>query len=356
MEDCLTNLFKLSRTTCECFDTDKPTDYNEGQFDIYLDELEGFDINMMAAVSDCSSGSLWEILAWARDEAAKQFKADLLACINQNYVSRRPIYSGLIGQIGFTGNLSLSGTKAGLKYSFPQIKGGKMTVKRIATAFTTTGTVDVDVYDNAMNQTTPLASYTLNTTANTVEFSTLATPLELPMHSNLIHHLEYYFVYTMGGKVAKNVQADCGCGGTPPPWKVWMSVSAINGSDTNYAQWSSVKKYANGLLLDVDLRCQATDLICSDERPLDIDNSGYDMQVVYANRWLAGALAFQKILDSPDCNRYTMMDRERIYGMRNHARKMYNDFIVYLCDNKEVATGCLQCKQNPNFSMGNILA
>lgn len=356
MEDCLTNLFKLSRTTCTCFDEGKPTDYNEGKFDVYLDELEGFELNMLAGASDCSSGSLWDIMAWARDEAAKQFKADLLACINQNYVSRRSVYSGLIGQISFTGNLNLTHTKAGQILIFPQIKGGKMTLRRIATAFNTTGTIDVEVYDNAMNQTTPIASYTLNTTANTAEFSTLSTPLELPMWSNLVKHLEYYIVYTRGTKQPKDVQTDCGCGGTPPPWKTWMSVYGISGSDTSYGQWTRVKKFANGLLLDVDLRCKATDLICSDERPLDIDNSGFDMQVVYANRWLAGALTFQKILDSPNLSRYTLMDRERIYGMRNHARARYNEFITYLCENTEVSSGCLMCKQNPNFSMGNILA
>lgn len=355
MEDCLTNLFKLSRTTCECYDTDKPTDYNEGKADVYLDELEGMNLDMVKAVSDCSSGSLWSILAWAREEAAKQFKADLLACIGTNYSPRRPVYSGLVGQSSFTGSLALTKAFAGVKYTFPTIKGGVATIKRIGMAFNVSTPITVDVYNNDENSTNPIATYTINTTANTLIYASLATPLDLPMWSNNVSRLEYYFVYSRAGFQPKDNKADCGCGGVPAGWKSWMSVNGIEGNGTDYTGYGT-SAHTNGIILDVDLRCQTSELICSDDRPLDFENEGWDMQVVYANRWLAGALAFQKFLDSPNLNRYTMMDREKTYGMRNHARKKYNDFIAYLCDNKEISSGCLKCRPNANFTMGNITA
>lgn len=355
MEDCLTNIIKLSRTECECFDEGKPDDYNEGQSDIYLDELEGLNLKIISGDSGCEEGGVWQLMAWARDEAAKQFKADLLSCISQNYVNRRAIYTGIIGQNSFTSSLASSKDKLGLMYSFPQIKGGVLKIKRIGLAINSSTAVSVNIYNNDQNTTTPIATYTVNTTANSLTYATLDTPLELPLYSNSVSRLEYYFVYTRSGFQPKDIKADCGCGGKKPEWTQWLKVNGIEGNGTDYTQFVH-SNYVNGLVLDVDLRCKTVELICSDSRPLDFENDGYDMQIGYANRWLAGALLMQKILDSTELNRYTMMDRERVYGMRNHARKMYTDFIQFLCDNREISTGCLMCKPHPNFAMGNIIS
>jgi hypothetical protein len=356
MEDCLTNVIKLSRTECECFDDDKPTDYNEGQADVYLDELEGISLTILGGAADCEKGGIWELLAWAREEATKAFKADLLGCIGTNYTPRRPAYSGVLGQNSFTSSLNLSESIVGLKMAFPQIVGGTMTVKRIGLAVNQSVPVTVDVYNNDENQTTPLASYTINTTANSLTYATLGTPLELPMWSNNVSRLEYYFVYTRtSGLQPKDNKMDCGCGGVPPAWKQWVLPVGMQGNNNSYSQFTTSNK-ANGILLDVDFRCNTARLICSDDKPFDFNNNGWDMQIAYAVRWKAGALLLQKMLDSANLNRYTMMEREKTYGMRNHALKMYNDFIAYLCDNKEVYSGCLKCKDNPNFHMGNIIA
>lgn len=355
MEDCLKDIIKLSRTECECFDTDKPINYNEGQSEVYLDELDGLNLKFINGASGCQNGSLWELMAWARDEAAKQFKADLLSCINKNYTSRRQIYSGLVtNQTNFTSSLSINKNKAGVLFSVPQIKGGEITIKRIGLAINITSAITVDVYSNE-DVNNPIASYVINSDANSLTYGTLSTPLKLPLYSSSVSHLEYYFVYNRVGFQPKDIKADCGCGSKRPEWMQWLKINGIEGNGTDYTQFTR-SNYVNGLILDVDLRCKTADLICSETRPLDFENDGFDMQIAYANRWLAGALLMQKMLDSPDLNRYTMMDRERVYGMRNHARKMYNDFVQYLCENREVSTGCLVCKPNPNFSMGNIIA
>lgn len=355
MEDCLTNVIKLSRTECECFDDDKPTDYNEGQSEVYLDELEGLSLRMLGGAEDCEQGGIWDLMSWAREEATKAFKADLLSCINTNYISRRSAYSGVIGQSKFTTSLNLSESKIGVKTSFSQIVGGTMKINRIGVAINQTADVLLEVYDNDEYSSSPRASYTISAAANVLTWATLATPLELPMWSNNVSRLEYYFVYTRAsGMLPKDCKLDCGCGGTPPGWKQWVSPYGVQGNTSDLTMFTTSNK-ANGILLDVDFRCTTSRIICSDDRPFDFDNEGWDMQIAYAIRWKAGALLLQKMLDSPELNRYTMMEREKTYGMRNHAIKMYNDFIAYLCDNKEISSGCLKCKNNPNFHMSNIL-
>jgi hypothetical protein len=230
-----------------------------------------------------------------------------------------------------------------------------MKLNRIGLALNTSDTVSVSIYNNDENTTTPIATYSINTIANQLVYATLATPLELPLWSRNVSKIEYYIVYDRGTMQPKDCKVDCLCGGKAAPWKQWVSANGISGTGTDYSLFNR-NEYSNGLVLDIDLRCQASQLICSDERPLDFENEGWDMQIAYAIRWKAAALAFQKFLDSDELNRYTTMDREKTYGMRNHARKMYSEFIEYLCNNKTIDSGCLRCKQNQNFSMGNIIA
>ncbi len=287
MEDCLTNIIKLSRTECECFEEGQPNDFNEGQSEIYLDELDGLNLKMLGSIADCQTGGIWGMMAWARDEAAKQFKADLLSCIGTNYKPRRPVYTGLIGQTSFTSSLAITQDKAGVRIAFQQIKGGTMKVNRIGLAMNSSAAVTVDVYDNDANQTTPIASYTINSTANTLIYAALGTPLVLPLWSSNVNKLEYYFVYTRSGIQPKDNKSDCGCGGVPPGWTNWITIKGIQGSTSEYHSFSSTK-YVNGIILDVDFRCQTSELICSDNHPLDFENDGWDMQIGYANRWKAG--------------------------------------------------------------------
>lgn len=356
MEDCLKNIIKLSRTTCDCVSEGKPDDFNEGQSEVYLDELEGINLKMFDGAEDCSTGGLWELMEWAREEGTKQFKADLLSCIGTNYEPRRPAYSGLIGQSSFTGSLALTQSIAGIKIAFPQIYGGAMKIKRIGLAMNSSVPITVNVFNNDANQTTPIASYVINSSANQLIYATLSTPLELPMWSQNVNRLEYYFVYDRSGSLQpKDNKTDCGCGGVPPGWKHWILPYGIQGDTISNVLFTTSNRL-NGIMLDVDFRCEASRLICSDEYPFDFNNNGWDMQIAYAIRWKAGALLLQKMLDSTQLNRYTMMEREKTYGMRNHAIKMYNDFITYLCDNKQIASGCLMCKNNPNFHMSHVLA
>jgi hypothetical protein len=355
MEECLTNVIKLSRTTCECFDENKPEEFADGKFDIYLDELEGMNLKMVSGAEGCEEGGIWDILDKARENATKQFKADLLSCLNTNYINRRESYSGVVGKTTFTGSLSLTKSTIGWKVKFNPIDGGYMTIKRIAIGINTTQSVTVSVFDNNEYADTPLGVYTINAVANVLTYATLATPLELPMWSTSGKRLEYYFVYDRGSAQPKDMKVDCNCGGIKPAWTQWIAVNGIQGNNTDYATFTS-DNYANGLILDIAFSCKAISIICNEHKPLSEDN-GYDLQIAYAIRWKAGELVWEKILSSQNINRYTLMDREALYGKRNHARKLYGEFIAYLCENVPAQKyGCLTCRPNNNFHKSNALA
>lgn len=353
--ECLENVIKLSQTTCECF-ADAPEDYNVGKSDIYLDELEGLTLDLVSGSRNCEQGNIWEMMAKARTNATKQFKADLLSCVGITYKSKRNNYKGLVGNVSFTQTLNYTENMSGLAGKFSNIIGGTMIINRIGLLFSMTSTFNVSIYSSD-DLTTPIATYPVTSAANSLQYVTLSTPLELPLWSNQTSIITYYVVYDLIGTYKpKNNKADCGCSNKQAvAYKTWGNFYGIKGNNSSSLDSFNTTTEFNGLVLDVDFKCDTKRLICSDDMPLDFENDGRAMQIAYCIRFQAGYLLAQLILDSQEVNRYTLLDREALYGKRNYYKKKYEDWIAYLCENTEITnTDCLICRPNNNFVKGTI--
>lgn len=360
MEACLDKIFALSRTECPCMVDNQPSGVNEGQSGIYLDELEGLSLTGFAQGVDCDSGSIWDMMAKARENATIQFKADILATLESSYEPAVPNFSGTMGQKTFAATLPVTNTYAGQKLKFHRKVGGYMRLKRIGLLMNASTNVQVRIYDNDEHYSTPIAQYTIASTANTLVYGAMVTPLELPMWSRNVTDLEYYVVYTVSGFMPKDNKVECvpcSGGAARVPYTNWLKLYGITGSDTSYNSFNTTE-YLNGLVLDVDLYCQPQRVICSDEFPIDFNNSGRGMQIAYAIRFKAGQLLLDQILSSPEINRYTMMDREALYGKRNSYRANYEKWVQYISDNHMpmMNADCWRCKPNKVFARGTITA
>lgn len=357
--ECLENVIKLSRTECTCFDADKPMDVSEGKSDIYLDELEGLNLKLIESASDCESGSLWDMMSKARENATKQFKADLLTAVAVNYTPKRPAFSGIIGSTQFTRTLALTANQALLKWTPYRIVGGYMTIKQIGLLFNTTSSFNISVYSNE-DQVTPIAVYPVTSAANTLQYVTLTTPLRLPLWSKNITGLEYYFVYDLtGAYLPKDNKSDCGCGSGSAltMFKNWGSVKgSVGNSPAPFSSFTDTAEL-NGLLLDASFTCETSRIICSEDAPLDFDNDAFAMNFAYAIRAKAGEMLIEMILASGEINRFTMLDREVLWGKRNRYRALYDEWISWLSGNLPIVeSDCLMCRPNPNYIKGGIFA
>ena len=357
---CLENIIKLSRTNCNCFPQGSPAvNISDGQTEVYLDELEGLNLSILTGAADCEEGNIWEMMVKARENAIYQFQSDLMSCIEDNYIAKRPNYSGYIGELAHNSSLSITETTAGIVVRFPRIVGGKLKLRKIGLIMNAALAISVSIYNNDLNQTTPIGTYTINSLANAVNFGTLVTPLELPLWSNSVNNLEYYFVYNVSGFQPRNnktVCVPCSGGVKNVVWANWLTVTGIKGNGTDYASYRNTAEI-NGLVLDAELTCNGSRVICSDEYPLDFENNGKARQMAYAVRFKAGALLIDDILSSPQINRYTMMDREALYGKRNHYRAKYEEWIKYLCANTPIINNdCWICKPSGLISRGTILS
>lgn len=355
--DCLEKVIPLSRTECECSEDNRPTDYNEGLSDFYLDELEGFNLDIIKSIADCEKGNLWELMTKARENGIKSFVSDLLSCMQTNLQPARPNYEGILGQQVFNSTLSISESVAGQVVKGPRIVGGKLKIKKIGMILNTSTSVQVSVYNNDDYTTSPIAVYTINAVANTVSNATLATPLELPLWSNNVNNLEYYFVYTVSGFQPKNNShgcVPCGTGEKNPRWKNWVNVNGIRGNGTDYSSFATYNEL-HGMILTAEIFCDANRFICSSEYPLNFRTDGYAMKMAETIRYRAGALLIDDILSSHEVNRYTMMDRESLYGKRNYFRKKAEEGVAWLCANTPyINNDCFVCKKPNLVTKGTI--
>lgn len=352
--ECLNNIIGLSQTECECLtdqiDSEQTSEYNVSNSGIFLDQLEGFNINVAAAADDCADGGIWDRMNKAVENAKLDFKRNLLGCVNETYTPRLKNFSWQLGQSTFQGTLtSLTGNYAGMRISPLQIKGGFIYIKRIGVIINQAAPVTLQVYSDVDggtllfdNSTTPL-----NTNANVVTWATLSTPLELPMWDSNGNFIRYYVLMLMNGTFKpKSNKKDCGCNGARRPYDQWLDLLGVSGDDnTNLLGFKSDSTYMNGITVDVDVKCKSTEVICSSEFPLDFENDGGAMNMAVAIQLRAAARLYEDILSSDVINRFTMMNRDYVAAKINEWNEQYQVAITALCENIHIdANDCLMCK------------
>ncbi len=354
---CLDQIIGLSETTCECLiDGTEPADYNESLSGLYLDRLDGFKINVAGGADNCSEGGIWDRMAKAVSDAKIEFRTALLGLINNRFQPRAKAYTGQLGTSGWKLNLSLSQPYAGVKITPLQLVGGMITLKRIGILINATQNVTVHVYSNE-NDSTLINSYTTTVpvTAGSLSWLALSTPLELPMTSN-DRAISYWVILEINGFQPKNNKKDCGCGGVKREWKEWITFQGALGSDLTDMETFISNDYINGLVLDVEIKCETSTLICGDGKLLDFANDSFSQYMAEAVRFKAGEKMYRGLLSTDQINRFTMMNREEITATANSWGANYikvMDYLAEVIDTKE--NDCLKCRRNNNLVRGSIL-
>lgn len=61
MITCLDTVIGLSRTVCNCYE-DQPADYDVSDSGLYIDELEGLNLQIAGGAADCEQGGVFDLL------------------------------------------------------------------------------------------------------------------------------------------------------------------------------------------------------------------------------------------------------------------------------------------------------
>jgi hypothetical protein len=374
--NCFENIIGLSRTECQCFDNNKPVDYNTSESGYYLDEIEGLNLDMLSAIADCETGNLWELMSWSRDESIKGFKTDLLNAIMMRTKLKRVPYRGVIGDQSQSKAIDVNGDYAGLRMFCADMLSGRMRVKRIGTYFTSGGTVNLQVYNNEDDL--PLYTNSFVTQGMKLTWHTLATPIELPMSTETFTNCEYWFLAVNNPlNKPRDNKYTCSCGSAPSysariwntslmnwnyisdvryQWLNYVMITGTEGDITSVDErlsWGTINRNY-GIFLDVDFDCKVEETLCKGQ--INYDSNPLAQVMAVAVRYKAGQLLIEKILSTGILNRYTMSDRERLLNKKSTYQKEYNDRITYLAEqiakpeNINAISDCFSCYDESGFA------
>lgn len=358
--ECLENIIGLSETTCECTSESKPSDADTSASGVFLDQLEGFNIDLAAAADDCNRDGIWTRMDRAVRNAKLDLQRDLLGCIGGNYKPRIESFMGQLGDSAFQGSLNLTTPYAGIYISPFEVKGAYMTVKKIGVLINQNAPVTVQIWSNENTSTKVFETLTpISAIQDTLTWGALTTPLELPMWSFNGIKLKYYVVMVLDGTFQpKANKRDCGCGGVQRPYLKWLDFGGIKGSNTSNLSAFASTTELNGIVLDVDIKCKTSEVICSSEKPLDFENDENAMYLAYAIRFRAGARLFEELKSTGRINRFSLLNGEFVNAKIDEWNKAYMDCINYLCAKSAEMIGindCLICRDTKTTLLKNTI-
>lgn len=361
--DCLKNIIGLSRSTCECY-ANTPDDAKESKSGFFLAELEGINEAVIFNAEDCDTGGIWDLLSKARENAILNFRTDLMAALLVDYKLKRDVFKGIIGEETATRTFYPHRPNAGVRIEPYVIKSGMMVLRRIGLLFTANADFTVSLYSN--RQEDAIETYDVSAIAGKATYFTLPTPKELPLMDEFKRPITYFLLYKpseLGAALPKENKAWCGCGGSKPTWQSYAMVSGVElpnldlifNCDKNTFYYQNAT-YMNGLLLDVEFKCKTEEVIC-DSDGIDYETNPLARVMAKCIQLKGGELLLEYILASPELSRFTTLDRERMWGKRNHYRKEYSDRITYIASSIDInKNGCLECNGINDLIIGGVFS
>lgn len=365
---CYDYIIGLSRTECDCHDpkTGYELDYDTSFSGLYLDEVHP--LNNLIGLENCDNQDIWRIMALARERAVTTFVADTNALISKNYKLRYRPYTGVIGRIRHNKDLNLGSTYAGVIFRCNPIKSGVMVINAIGTLFNFTGTVDVTIYDNLNNN---HGTYTLNATTDTFVVNTIAS-LTLPLFSDYVDTLEYYFIYTLGANQPRNNDLSCNCHSFKPYYNLqspyytkakpkeygWANYVMVGGVECDSLDFMNLDlsggKYMNGLTMGVEFRCKVGEALCKDE--LDFIGDPIAGAIAHAVLYRASYHLADAIITTGEINRQSLMNREQLVAYQMEWVTKYDEMKTYIVENLDVTkSDCIECRDKIFIHRAGIL-
>lgn len=361
---CFDYIVGLYPGDCQCY-TGRPSDFDESFSGQYISDL--FEPKMINGLLNCDQGaSIWELMEIVRALAIRNFIADANALLMKSAKLKRIPYKGGLGRASWTKNLTLpAGEYVGVRMRAADVRSGFLKIKKVGLCASANCATNLLVYDT---NGTLISTIALTGVQDHNSITTLATPLELPLHDEYLDFLEYFFILQPVGFSVKNNELTCNCEHHRPLWGGWGEYKKHL-----WAQWLQVGgwhdsvlpdfmnintsglNYMYGLTFDIELGCKINEVFCKDS--LDFDSNTLAQAMAIAIKKESGALFVDKILTTTNLNRDIMSDREGLAAFKQEWKASYVEMITYIVSNLDLtANDCLECRDIIEMIKGGIMA
>lgn len=352
--ECIDNLVGITQSDCLCMTEGlSPEQIAAARLSVsglYLDgNLEGG--VLISDIKNFATCEEYFNLATKAIAAAKtKFEGDLRIVLNEKYTKRLPRFKGTLGRLTFSAALPVAKPYQVLKIQPISTTDSLLKVRGLSLIVNETAELQIlliKAYGNNL-QGDIIQQYTATPTANLISPVNIGEGLELPLIENG-EIVTYYFVWVRPNEtiMPRDNKNGCGC----ISGDAFSNYVAISGGETdNLTTLSASDGYAHGFVIEAEIGCDVGQIICSDfdaENPIAITSA-------WANLYKAGEILIEKVLQSSEINRLTLMNREYLWGKRNHFRKEYDNRLIYLREAIDLSgNNCFICRDR-QMVVGNI--
>lgn len=355
--NCFTNIIGITRNPCECLEPYLPEGYTESTSGLYMDELPQapFNLAIIQSISSECDKDLATRLTNARQQAYDDFKKDLFQQLQARFQSKFKSFAGNIGSTSGTSYLTPGGSKVALVINAKKNRGVTITVRKVYTNFSASGTLAVKVYKQQGNvlDETPLYEFDLlvSNTSATTDLTSLG--IKLPATDESGKELKYYFVYDNIGSNPRNFSNSCGCGDKEATMKTYMTSNAVNAGSLQDLVSAARTPYLNGLNLEVTIDCGNDDIICQAME----QNEFIKVTIESCIQRKSVVNLLNQVLHSTVINRYTQANREQMFYDASNLNKKYINDVQWVAENMSMSLNdCFVCQTvNQPMYMTGIL-
>ena len=377
--DCLNNIIGLSASACNCWDAEKPGNFNElneSKSGLYVMQPDTVPIRWSNSAADCENGGVWSLALNARSQAIRDFLSDYLAATKQVKAEQFLPFTK-IGDNYYKKAETVNASTAAVWLEPYEIRGAKLRIDSVEIAFwdgiAAPQSVDINIY-SSLDFTTPKATATATVTANKQFFkATFATPFIYNLgdiRSDL--NERFYITYTIpaGARpVSNQIEKGCQCSRATKyrnnPYLQVMTLGGAQAATVADLDGSPVYGSANmnGLYLNASLQCDYYSWLCDLAQKPDAVTVASGQRLMLGMALADGLQAkaifnlVDSILMSGRINHYTMvLDPKQLYQIKNHYLKIYraaiNNLVYYMPAD---VSDCLVCQKNKRLNKGQIL-
>lgn len=350
--ECLNNIIGLMISDCECVTNgltqEEIKELTTSKSGLFIDQDLNGVINLKAMNSKGHCANMVDYFKRARTSAINTYTADITASIATNN-KETTLYKGLLGKPSFVGSLDVYETIQFFKIAPHTNSDAVVRVNQIKVGLDKTASIEVSVLRIAEGDNVAEVVKTYNVNAKGSQITNIETDIVLDLTIKGKKQ-DYFITYERPqGVYPLDLKADCGCGGNTD-YEQHFSISGGETSDLLQLSNAKTTIYSHGILLDVSMGCEVGKLVCREYS----DRNAISVTTAWAILYKTGANILDAILMSNAIDRYTTMNREALYGKRNHFNAEYNKRIEYISQTINVSSSdCFICSES-KMSIGFI--
>jgi len=382
--DCLNDIIGLSASSCNCWDSTKPVDFNDlntSTSGLYIAQSDTIPLRWTNSAADCENGGIWQLLVhslYGADNnggAIRDILKDYLTLTQRSKVERFEPFN-LIGDKYYKLSEAVKSNYAAVYLEPYEIKGGKLNIESIEIAFhsgiTAPVSIDITLY-SSLDLNTPIATATANVTGNKEFFkATFASIVTIDfgkIRTDKNERLFFAYEIPVGAKPVRNdTYIQPCCSKSIYDRNPYLNIMCLGGvqsdSIANLDRPIISAGRMQGLVLNASFECDYYSWLCQlSQQPNQIYsiNNGQRLRLGMglADTIQAKALInlIESLLNSSRINDFTLLqDDKQIYRKLNHYKKVYENGLknlVYYMPSD--VSDCLQCADNEIIVRGEIL-